>query len=442
MKQTVERVAMVDVSGKVRDLVLWPRVNALIRTLEEREARHCALVCASTEAFLVGILALMCSGRTAVLPGTPTVACADADTDLLITDRPVHAKDDATIAVPAAGEGGDHRPRPFDDSGEIRFFTSGSSGHPGIVRKSVALLCAEGRAMQATFGPRVQTSMVVATVPLHHRFGFITGVLWPLLAGYPFYAGKCGTPDGLYAALAARRAIIVSSPTFLGSLRELGLALPADRVEAIFSAGAPISDELAAWLHEHCGAAPTEIYGSTEMGGVAWRRWSPETGQMPWQAYPGTQTDIRPGADGQRLHVQAAYTDGWMVADDFVRPVDGGFALLGRVDSVVKVADKRVSLEDMRVKLCTHPWVADARVLLVPAAHPRPGVVAILTAAGQAELARGGRRATVAALRDFLAGRFEPVLLPRKWRFIEDWPDDAMGKVKRQFLLQVLEQPA
>ncbi len=442
MTYTVERVTMVNAAGQVEDLDFWPRVNALIQSLDERNARCCALVCDSIPEFLIGLAALICSGRTTVLGTSSVSARGEPDTDVLITDHAPSANDDGTLAVPAAGSPGDGHPRAFDDAGEIIFRTSGSTGEPGRVRRSVALLRAEGSAMQATFGARVATPMVAITVPLHHRFGLVAGILWHLMAGHPFYAGKCNTLESLHAALTVHRAVIVSSPTFLGGLRELGQTLPAARVEAIFSAGAPVSDDLAAWLHRHCGAAPIEIYGSTEMGGVAWRQWSPDRGQMAWQAYPGTQSEIHPDVHGDRLHVRAPYTDGWMVADDFVHRTGSGFTLLGRVDSVVKVADKRVSLADMQDRLRGHPWMADARVVLVPASRPRLGVVAVLSPDGQAQLMHRGRRPVTEALRAFLADHFEPVLVPRKWRFINRWPDDPMGKVKREFLLGVLDQPA
>lgn len=440
-QQVVGRARIATADGSTIDINLWPRANALLQQLDGLHAGRCAVACASAEAFVIAISALLASGRNAVLVNPQRAAIDAGDVDVIISDQP--AAGTATwLAVPDATAGAEPTARPFDDMAEVWFRTSGSSGQPGMVRKRFGLLRAEANAITATFAERLQPAVVAPSVPLHHRFGFEVACLWPLLNDWPLNARQCSLASALDALLRRQRAIVVSSPAFLEGLRALDAALPVGRIEAILSAGAPVPPELAQWVHARCGRAPIEVYGSTEVGTVATRQWSPSSTQPAWHPLAQVQIAIRANDHGERLHVRAGFTDGWVMTDDYVRATPAGFQLLGRVDSVVKIADKRVSLSAMDADLRRHPWVADARVAKVGGAHGRLGAVVILTAAGRECLAGQGRSKVVSGLRAELAKTYERVLLPRRWRFIKRWPDNAMGKVTHRFLLQVLEQPA
>jgi len=56
------------------------------------------------------------------------------------------------------------------------------------------------------------------------------------------------------------------------------------------------------------------------------------------------------------------------------------------------------------------------------------GVVACLSAEGGKALELENKRAVVTVLRKYLASFFEPVVLPRKWRFVCAMPINAQGK--------------
>jgi acyl-coenzyme A synthetase/AMP-(fatty) acid ligase len=121
------------------------------------------------------------------------------------------------------------------------------------------------------------------------------------------------------------------------------------------------------------------------------------------------------------------------------RLADGRFVLLGRADDVVKFEDKRVSFSEMQARLMQHDWVEDARLLLLPGRRELIGAVVVLNGEGRAAFAAGGKAPVRDALRAWLSGSYESLLIPRKWRFPERLPDNEMGKTQQSALLRLFE---
>ena len=199
--------------------------------------------------------------------------------------------------------------------------------------------------------------------------------------------------------------------------------------------------EQAASLHAASllGQCPIEVYGSSESGGVAWRQRADGEG---WRALPGVQWRTR---DDGALDVHSPYAGhGWLALADRVEALDDGrFALRGRADRIVKIEEKRISLDAIEAALLASSLVHEARVVLVPdplrqslAAFVVPGD------AGRAVLAAGGKAALNARLRAALAGSVEAVALPRRWRYLDAWPVNAQGKTTQAQLLALLDDGA
>lgn len=107
------------------------------------------------------------------------------------------------------------------------------------------------------------------------------------------------------------------------------------------------------------------------------------------------------------------------------------FLLCGRADSVLKVEDKRVSLAEMERRLVAHGFVSEARLLVLKGKRNSVGAVVVLSTAGRRQLEQAGTRSVRKALMDWLRAWYDPVLVPRKWRFREAMPDNAMGKIEQ-----------
>ncbi|HEX6550924.1 MAG TPA: class I adenylate-forming enzyme family protein [Gammaproteobacteria bacterium] len=423
----------------------WQRVNGLADAIAARSEQRWALVCEDSSWFAAGLFALAKAGRAIVLPQAPqagSLSASGAQIDAVLTDQSERFDDFAVLSTMDVAPAVSATPYMPDDNVLIESYTSGSSGTPKCVTKAFAQLRLEIAALEREWGTRLGDALVVGTVPHYHLYGLLVRILWPLLVGRTFFTKTCLQPPELRACAATHRCIIVSSPAFLSRIGDCSELPPADRVNAVFSSGAPLPDAAAEMLQRDWGHAPIEIYGSTETGGIAWRAWSGASERALWQPVNGVQIELREEAAGQRLWVKSAFTwqGDWMATGDLARPHgDGRFALLGRADDVVKFEDKRVSLGEMRSRLVTHAWVDDARLLLVPGRRTVIGAVVILSPQGRAALDAYGRLTVRDALRNLLRESYEAILIPRKWRFPETLPDNDMGKIEHARLQRLFE---
>jgi acyl-coenzyme A synthetase/AMP-(fatty) acid ligase len=428
--------------GAVSRAAFRRRVQALRAVLDLHPARRWALICDDAGWFGAGLLALAGRGRDIVLPQAPQAgALHGIAVDAVLTDRPGSFDGMPVLAVAEPGDDFEAQPPTPDDDTRVEFYTSGSSGAPKCIPKAYAQLRLEVEALERQWGAGLGGARVAGTVPHHHLYGLLFRVLWPLSAGRTFHSQMCLQPAELRSALGAEACVIVSSPAFLSRVETADLP-PAAQVSALFSSGAPLPDEAARDLQEHWGRAAIEVYGSTETGGVGWRAWDGAERRPWWRPIEGVSTEIREDEAGPRLWVKSGCTwrQDWMPSGDLVHyGGDGRFALQGRADDVLKFEDKRVSLSEMRAQLLSHPWVAEARLLLLPGKRQQIAAVVVLKSEGRAALEQQGKLALQQQLREALSARYEMLLLPRKWRFPEALPDNAMGKTEQARLLALFE---
>jgi len=321
------------------------------------------------------------------------------------------------------------RLRPIDPQAAIiDLYTSGSTGEPKRVRRTLAQFEIELETQESVWGDTLGDAVLVATVPHHHIYGLLFRLFWPLSAGRPFDTVTCTSPDTLAARLKRLGdTALVSSPAQLARLPELiplASLTPVPRI--IFSSGGPLPAAAAAEFRRQLGRAPAEIFGSTETGGIAWRR---QEADDAWTPLPGVS--IGRESDGALLLRSPFLADAAPLRmDDAVELLpDGRFRLRGRLDRTVKIEGKRLSLPDMESVLASHRWVAAAAVVPLPGRRERVGAAVALNAEGRTQLSALGRRETVLELRRHLARTFEAVLLPRHWRFPEQLPISDRGKL-------------
>ena len=413
-----------------RRLVLWgefaAQVGGLAARLRQRDETRWLLAADDPLRFFAGLLALLYAGKQVIvppntLPGT-LASLADVfdsridDSDLVIAGRPALAKNPLAIDPRAA---------------IIDLYTSGSTGGHKRVRKTLAQFAAEVAVLEALWGAKIGRAAMIATAPHQHIYGLLFRLFWPLATGRVFDALTCAHPDTLEQRLAHfGRAVLISSPAQLTRLPEL-LALPTltPKPVAVFSSGGPLPASAARALREGLGQAPFEVFGSTETGGVAWRQQHDEHGGDWWTPFPGHC--VSRSAEGALTLVSPFLPNAEpLVMDDGVELcADGRFRLLGRLDRVVKIEEKRLSLPEMEAYLANHVWVDEAAVVALSGRRQSIGAVLVLNGAGRSRLASAGKRPVTQELHRHLAGRFEAVLLPRYWRFPDRLPLSARGKL-------------
>ncbi len=312
-----------------------------------------------------------------------------------------------------------------EDALELVVFTSGSTGTPSAIGKFLRQLTREVDTLQAAFGDQLDGAQVHGTVSHQHIYGLLFRVLWPLAAGRAIQPRRFFHED-LVSALARQPSVLVATPAHLKRLPEqLDWSALQGRLRAVFSSGGPLPTEAALQARALLGVAPTEVFGSSETGGIAWRRWSAE--QPQWHPLPGVSWRIEDGclAVSSPHLADAAW---WQTQDRVEADAGHSFRLLGRADRIVKIEERRVSLDALEQQLRAHPQVQDVRVVVLPGAREQLAAVVVPRAGAAAQWSDAQRRQLAHQLGAHLAQSHDAVTRPRRWRFIDELPYNAQGK--------------
>jgi acyl-CoA synthetase (AMP-forming)/AMP-acid ligase II/3-hydroxymyristoyl/3-hydroxydecanoyl-(acyl carrier protein) dehydratase len=338
---------------------------------------------------------------------------------------------------------------PDREAAFAEFRTSGTTGDHHGVLKSLRHLEDEVATLEAAFGAAIPDgARVFATVSHQHIYGLLFRILWPLAAGRPFQRDTLLHPQELLPRMAAEaNCVLASSPAHLKRMTATGgLKRIASNCRAVFSSGGALDAETAQGILDSLGEPACEVLGSTETGGVALRRqWGDSEA---WNPFPAVAVDRE--FAGERLVVTSPFASEGDPVDEVRRRFtmgdrveileDGSFLLLGRVDRIVKIGEKRLSLPAMERDLVAHPRVEEAAlVALDRGGDLRVHAVVVLDAAGKRELSAGGRRRMSELLAGHLAERWDRVLLPRIWRYVDALPRDAQGKTPQARLAALFE---
>lgn len=328
---------------------------------------------------------------------------------------------------------------PLDESRtRLVVFTSGSTGAPSAIVKTLAQLARETEALEQCFGAAIGDATVHGTISHQHIYGLLFRALWPLAAGRPIAPRSFFHEDLVRALTLSTSSVLVTSPAHLKRLPEgLEWSNVSHRIRAVFSSGGTLPESAARDTSRLLGRAPLEIYGSSETGGIAWRIWQ-EHGDCAWQALPGVTWRI---VDG-RLYVRSPHlpTADWWRSEDRVEAHGDGFQLLGRADRIVKIEERRVSLDALERALCTLDEVAEARVLVLPGTRVQLAAVIVPSASGESMHARLGRRAFAQGLSQGIASQQDAVTRPRRWRFVSSLPLNPQGKTTEAALLALFDE--
>ncbi|CAD5203728.1 AMP-binding protein [Pseudomonas sp. FEN] len=350
------------------------------------------------------------------------------DVDLWLTDS---AGLDALYAEPLGAAELDL------DSCRLSLCTSGSSGEPKRIDKSLRLLANEVLALEQLWGASLAQACIIGSVATQHIYGLLFRVLWPLCAGRTLVRTQLAFPEDLQRASREHPQFAwVASPALLKRMGD-NLDWPAlSQVRRVFSSGGALPPEAAASLRQRLRQWPTEILGSSETGGIAWRQDNPL-----WQ--PFADVCLSQDSDGA-LRVASPYLPAGHVEQtaDAVRfAADGRFELLGRLDRIVKLEEKRISLPMLEQALIEHPWVAEARLGVVQENRAYLGALLVLSEQGLHGLRNQGRRALTETLRKHLLGHCEALALPRRWRLLRQLPLNAQGKLPQADVQALLRAP-
>jgi acyl-CoA synthetase (AMP-forming)/AMP-acid ligase II/3-hydroxymyristoyl/3-hydroxydecanoyl-(acyl carrier protein) dehydratase len=319
-------------------------------------------------------------------------------------------------------------------------FTSGTSGAPQPVPKKLFQMSREVATLEAQFGNLLGAADIISTVSHQHIYGLLFNILWPLAAGRAIHARSVSFPQEIRAALAERDGVLVSSPAHLKRLPEYPVgAMLSNRLRAVFSSGGPLSFDVAYDAKRFLGLVPIEVYGSSETGGIAWRQQHTRM-EEGWTPLPGITWAI--DSESSVLEVRSPHLpdENWFRTADRATAVRGDrFLIEGRIDGIVKIEEKRISLAAIECGLRASPLVADARVIVIEGRRPRIAAFIVPSVNGRSALGALGKLVFNRILRDTLSASIDAVGTPRIWRYLHALPTNAQGKTTYASLIALLD---
>lgn len=424
-------------------------VGVVCNRLQRHGGERWLLLCEDAYAIAVGFLATLYMGRTAVFPANLQPGHTDelADkVDGILTDRQnmlqnkncleIFQKENISTTVSLKSLA--------PPTGELILHTSGSTGEPLAVQKTLNSLEAELNAFFRVFEKPGPYS-ILATVPAYHIYGLLFRVLWPLLANRPFVSEMIRYPEELKRVLNnSEKYLLISSPAFLvRAQRVLDVDMLKLKTVGLFSSGGPLPPRVAEAYNTRLNSPIIEVYGSTETGGIGYRSVYDAANPTPLKPLPGVTVAIDENTG--LLSVQSPFlSQGHHVeTNDLAKLLPNGcFELLGRADRIVKIEERRISLREIEQKLLALQEVAAIRVELLDGKTGRKflGALILPTTEGWATLSKNGKRALTRRLRDALKPYIPLSVIPRKWRFIRKMPETEHGKIILSQLQTIFNQ--
>ena len=304
-------------------------------------------------------------------------------------------------------------------------FTSGSTGEPVRIDKTIRQLENEVDALEHTFGEMIPKTVVFyRTVSHQHFFGMPFGLYWPISRGSILSRVVI---RGGHEWNTFNPQVLITSPSFLKSIAETASQHKnvGSGIQSIFSAGGILEDSIFSIIKEITKTRVVDIYGSSETGHIAWRG-SPN---MPWQVQAGVEFKS-PIEDVLEIKSKFCATDDWFPTSDLARQNGDSFEILGRADRIIKVEGTRVSLSQLVASLKESDLVDDCLISdLENGRRSQLGAVLKLSPLGILILESDGRLRLVNALKESLRGKVNSIAIPRRWRFVEEFPKNTLGKV-------------
>jgi len=197
----------------------------------------------------------------------------------------------------------------------------------------------------------------------------------------------------------------------------------------IFTSGGAVNFETAKKTREVFGFWPLEVYGSTETSGIAWRQ---SVNGQEWTVFDNAE--ISQNQDGC-LIIRSPYIKdpaGFETADMVEILDDGRFLLKGRIDSVVKIEEKRISFTEIESRILQSGLVSDVCVISLEDKRQYIAAALVFNNTGKERFSMLEKHEINKFWREYLLQYFENVVIPKKWRYLEAFPMDEQGKKKKE----------
>ena len=428
--------------------ITWQTFNddlsRLVHLLSSSPFQRVAICTQDSYLFSIAFLACAAANKHIILPGNYQ-PCALAELseqfDCLLVDDSIGEVEVSDVRnIQTLLDTETREPRtdnlPPVDLAEIHLtlFTSGSSGTPKAINKTLEHLDIETAQLDKNWGDLLKGNRVHSTVSHQHIYGLLFRILWPLCSGVPFARSNLEYPEQILSH-ANKNCVLISSPALLKRLKhETNTA----QLAGVFSSGGPLPTESAHQSRNLLGHLPIEVFGSTETGGIAFRQ--QESAQTPWQLFDCIEASLNSENCIKLLSPYIDNNNWYQTADECEMVSENQFILKGRTDRVIKIEEKRVSLVEVEKRLEQLPWISEC--VVIPFEEPERLILAsvlVLSEEGQAKFATMSKGKFWLMLRSELRKWLEPIAIPRKYRIVDEIPLNSQGKRLTSHIEQLIK---
>ena len=291
----------------------------------------------------------------------------------------------------------------------MNFFTSGSTGEPKSIKKTLHNLEVETQCVIDTFNLKPDL-LVASTTPSTHSFGLAFNFLLPILGNFKMIRHKIDFPEQIDYE---EKYILISSPSFMEKLAKYDFEFE-KAPQYIFLAGAKLKPDIMDYFKKYSDVV--DIYGSTETGDIAYKR-----GYDEFTLFDGVA--ISKDEEDRIVVMSDFFPDNKIILSDIIEfTTDTTFVIKKRSDRFVKIVEKRVSLDEIENYLRQHEKVRDCYCMLCDDKF----CCAVVTD----DISLDGK-----ALKNYLLKYSE--IVPKRWRFLDEIPKTTSGKIDKTKLRQI-----
>lgn len=294
----------------------------------------------------------------------------------------------------------------IENNEQFVFHTSGSTGEPKTIIKSKDCMLAESRDL-AKFFKFSPDTIFVSTVSDEFMYGTTFTVMLPKALNCKVDGERVVYPEDIKDY---EKFVFVSTPSFLEKLAKYNYTFK-HKPEMIISAGAKLDDKIFGYL-EKISKGVTEIYGSTEAGVVAYRQKHNAKLQFFENVKYINNTISSPYFDESELEL-----------NDELEFFEDGFIVKGRNDRIVKIQEKRISLDEIERDLNKSNLVKKSYCLKL---GDKLCSAIILNNKGEKFLENFGKLELIKAIKKSAPLN---IITPKKWRFLTNLPTNERGKI-------------
>jgi len=317
----------------------------------------------------------------------------------------------------------------FLEQAQLYFYTSGSTGEPKKIPRTLKQLLNEVQGLSQSFSFD-EHEIAIATVSHQHIYGLLFKLLLPLAIGRSFYNPQMAFPEDVVQAQKQLETLglsnyLISSPALL---KRWTTDVILQHCQMVFSSGGKLESGVRPLLNRSI----IEVLGSSETGGIAHRAKDEDA----WTAFSNVAIRI----EDQQLMVKSnhAFENDWISTGDSAAWADATsqtFKLMGRTDRIVKLEEKRLSLDAIEQSIQALDVVKHCHVLVLEHEQRQIlGCIVVLTEQAREQLQQQGKSAFVSHLKQQLKDSLETIAIPRQWRFLSQLPQNTQSKLNKNYL--------